>query len=800
MRSRNLVVVLLAIFLIFACAKKEVVKLEKPQTLIKTVQINKVDDGKYQLRIEGNGAIDYEVFYSKKPYKLIIMADNSAIDKSLLQYQFTDEAIEKVLIYPAKGRVNIELILNENVDYSYSNDRSGLSVLFSLMQTDIDILGSTGINSKNVDSVDIMQGKSLDSLVNLSTNAKLLMKLNVDGVVRYDYGFLSDKKLYIDIFNIKNNIHKKKYKGKGIVNDFQVGSYYPPQKTRVLINLIKPVPVFVAQNGDSIIISSELSEIPAENKYIVGFESITVKKYQSIIIQMTSKVSFDKKIINGNLVVQLNGNVKLLKAVNNIFSYQDLPFKKIKIVEVDGKMSVLVIPNGDIFAKVDLIPEGLMISGSFDEFSSADYKMDEQVRANSTEKKPGKFKQVSKAELISLNIKDLEVQEAIRLVYFGRSKNIVFGNSVEGKVTLYVKDIPYTQALDVIYKENSIVEMEEENGLVWIISKKRFDQIEKDKVQKAKQNVAIKALDPLVTEIIAVNYGDAKDFESVMKSLMTGRGKLQVEKRSNSFVITDTVEIIEKMKSTLLQIDKRTPQVTIEARIVEVLDSNDTNFGIQWGGAYNSTNTNYDFPGTVGVSGATSTTGASGNGYLVNLPVANPAGALAMTLGSFTGNYSLDVALSALETRNKTKTISSPKVTTMDNEEAEIKSGGSAIIVPTGDNTQAKTVDTGIKLKVTPHITNNNMIVLEIEVEKSSLGEVTANNVTTSEKKAKTQVLLADGETTVIGGIYENETTLITEGVPFLQDIPIFGWLFKNKTDKYTKKELLVFITPKITR
>ena len=513
---------------------------------------------------------------------------------------------------------------------------------------------------------------------------------------------------------------------------------------------------------------------------------------------MTSKVTYEKKIVDGSLLIQFNGNVQILNKVNNIFTYDNMPFKKLKFIEVNGKTSLIIEPNGDIYAKVEQIPEGLMINGSFSEFTAADYKIDKETVAASKAK--SKKKTFDKDDLISLNIKKLDVQEAIRLIYFGRGKNLVFGKGVKGNVTLYVKNIPYTQALDIVYKETGLKEIAEDNDVVWIITRSRYEADEKKKLELVKQAENMKAAAPLVTEILPVNYGNARDYLSVLNSIKSKRGKIQVEKRSNSFVITDTKDSIYKMKKTLKDIDKRTPQVTIESRIVEVLDTKGINIGIQWGGQYTNNSTSYYFPGNIHLQGNSGSTGPSGNGYLVNLPVPNPAGALAMTLGTLANDLTVDVALSALESRNKTKTISSPKITTMDNEEAEIKSGGTAIIVPIGDNTEAKTVDTGIKLKVTPHITNNNMIMLEIEVEKSSLGEVNATNATTFEKKAKTQVLLADGETTVIGGIYENESTKINTGIPLLMDIPVLGWLFKTKTDKITKKELLVFITPKITK
>jgi len=156
------------------------------------------------------------------------------------------------------------------------------------------------------------------------------------------------------------------------------------------------------------------------------------------------------------------------------------------------------------------------------------------------------------------------------------------------------------------------------------------------------------------------------------------------------------------------------------------------------------------------------------------------------------------MALQALESQDKIRIISAPRVTTLDNEQAEINSGQSAVIVPTGDNTQAEEVDTGIRLTVTPHITDNNMVFMDIEVEKSSLGQVTANTVTTEEKTATTRVLLSDGETTVIGGILEDEMNRHKEGWPLLSKIPVLGFFFSGRVESNTKRELMVFLTPRI--
>jgi type IV pilus assembly protein PilQ len=543
-------------------------------------------------------------------------------------------------------------------------------------------------------------------------------------------------------------------------------------------------------------VSNEVNNVPKEVKYITDLESISVKKYQSIIIKTIGRPVYTKKVVDGNLVLEFSEDVKALSKVKNIMSFADLPFMRVRIGNIDSKLSIVIVPNGEIYAKVEKTPEGIMVSGSFDEFSRAEEKLIPVLDNKKAEKVAYEYE---KRDLVTLSLKDMDVREAIRLIYYGRNKNIVFGSEVKGTVNLYVKNVPFRKALNVIYTENDLVEIDEDN-IVWIITKAKKTALESAKVEEVKAAQQQKEVEPLITEIVPVNYTAASDYKGVIESVLSKRGKLQIEIRTNSFVITDTKESIEKAKDLLASIDIPTPQVTIEARIVEIFDVNDVNIGIQWGGKYSRTfNTSNSFPNTIDVVGGTGgTSPVSGNNYLVNLPVGNPAGALALTLGSISGKYALDVALSALEEENKAKTISSPRITTLDNQEAEIKSGGTALIVPSGDNTQAEEIDVGIKLKVKPHITANNMVYMEIEVEKSSLGQVTANTATTDEKKAKTQVLLASGDTTVIGGIYEDEKRTITSGVPGLSKIPFFGWLFKSRNTITTKRELLVFLTPQV--
>jgi len=798
MRIYKLFVVAVLLILMVACAsKKEQASNVILQKKITAISVEKLEEGKYVLNLTGDNSVKYKIYYSKSPYKLTVLAADTLFGEEVMKYSYDDNFITKTATFISEQGATLEIYFSKDANYTFEEKDGNLKVDLQVVESEIKDLGDAGIEFNSAEFENVELGKNVLNISNLSDDNKLLLKIGLDGVVKYDFGYLNDKLLYIDIFDVSSQITEKTLPGKGIVKRIKIGSYYPPQKVRFLVDINMSSPIFAGQNGKYLILSNEVTDVPRDDRYITGIESIAVKKYQSIIIKLTGNPVYTKKVVNGNLVLEFSKGFKALKSVKNTMAFASLPFRKITVGKIDDKLSIIVVPNGEIYAKVEKVPEGIMISGSFNNFSKAEDVLKAQEIQESAKKENKAVKAYDKKELVSLSIKDMDVREAIRLIYFGRNKNIVFGKEVKGNVTLFVKNVHYQKALDIIYQENNLIEIDEDN-VVWVISKARKDEIESKKLQEIKAAQQKQELEPLVTEIIPVNYSAASDYKGVLDSVLSARGKLQIENRTNSFVITDTKNNIEKAKNLLLEIDKPTPQVTIEARIVEVYDSNNSNLGIQWGGQVNNTTTAYNFPATVGLQGNTGATSPAGNGYLVNLPVASPAGAFALSLGNLSKTFALDVALSALESRNKAKTISSPRITTLDNEEAEIKSGGTAVIVPTGDNTETQEIDVGIKLKVKPHITANKMVYMEIEVEKSSIGSVTGNTATTEEKKAKTQVLLANGDTTVIGGIYEDEQSVITQQVPGLGNIPILGWLFKSKSNISSKKELLVFLTPKV--
>ncbi|HWP34466.1 MAG TPA: type IV pilus secretin PilQ, partial [Thermodesulfobacteriota bacterium] len=403
---------------------------------------------------------------------------------------------------------------------------------------------------------------------------------------------------------------------------------------------------------------------------------------------------------------------------------------------------------------------------------------------------------------ISLDFKDADITNILRLIAEISNLNIVAGDDVKGKITLRLVNVPWDQALDIILESQGL-------GMVRTGNVIRIAPAAK---LKAEDEAAIAAkaakqkLEDLTLEIIPVNYASAADMEKQVKPLLSDRGKITVDTRTNSLIVSDVRAPIEQARALVAALDTVTPQVLIEARIVEASLDFTREIGVQWGGTFTASAatgnpTGLNFPATIGV------TGGAGNNFAVNLPAAigpGSGGGIDFTFGSLTNFLNLDLRLSALERTGKGRVISSPRVTTLDNKEAVIEQG---LSIPFETTAQGATttvfIDANLNLTVTPHVTNDGSINLKIKASKNApdtsvRGASGAPSI--SKKEARTEVLIKDGQTTVIGGIYQIDRSDTVAAVPWFHRIPLFGWLFRKTTVVDKKTELLIFITPRIVR
>ncbi|MBI5577198.1 MAG: type IV pilus secretin PilQ [Deltaproteobacteria bacterium] len=413
---------------------------------------------------------------------------------------------------------------------------------------------------------------------------------------------------------------------------------------------------------------------------------------------------------------------------------------------------------------------------------------------------------------ISMDFKDADLQNVFRIIAEVSNLNIITSDDVRGKVTLRLVNVPWDQALDLVLQAKSLG-LKQEGNVVRIAPLATLRAEEKNRLDTQKEVERLKATFEAITETIPISYTKAGDLQVQIKDLLSEGGKLQVDERTNTIVIRDLAKNIAEAKSLIARLDTATPQVLIEARIVEV-DTNATKeLGVRWGGIYQGTTGKAG----VGVSGIQGADGTFLSGlpisntpnpfetanYAVNLPAAVGQGAGGgIGFGIFTNNFRLDVSLSALEAAGKGKVISSPKVITIDNKEAVIEQGTQipySTVSASGTNTQF--VDATLSLKVTPHITPDGSVIMKIEAKNDSQGEVGATGQPAiNKKKATTNVLVRDGETAVIGGILQITRNESRAAVPWLSKIPIFGYLFRKDANVATNRELLIFITPKIMK
>ncbi|MFZ5446230.1 MAG: type IV pilus secretin PilQ [Myxococcota bacterium] len=411
---------------------------------------------------------------------------------------------------------------------------------------------------------------------------------------------------------------------------------------------------------------------------------------------------------------------------------------------------------------------------------------------------------------VSFEFKDIDIHNLLRIIAEISKKNIVVADDVGGKITVRLRNVPWDQALDLVLRSKSLGKEEFGN----IIRVAPLKTLEEEANARMARKEALDKAKPLSVTLIPVNYATAAEMSSRVKDVLSARGNVTVDTRTNTLIVRDLPDNIGKVRSMVTSLDLQTPQVLIESRIVEASTSFRREVGIQWGGDVLMSQalgnpTGLVFPSSVGIQGGSVQQGNPGNpnnsNYAVSLPVgAGPGagGALGMVFGSAGGAVQLNLRLSALESQGAVKTISAPKVTTLDNATARISQGVSipfSQVSAAGANTQF--VEARLSLEVTPHITQDGSVLMAIRAENnqpdpSNTGANGQPGI--ARKEANTNVLVKDGETTVIGGIYVRTGSLNQSGLPVLSKIPVLGFFFRNSRELETKNELLIFITPRI--
>lgn len=410
----------------------------------------------------------------------------------------------------------------------------------------------------------------------------------------------------------------------------------------------------------------------------------------------------------------------------------------------------------------------------------------------------------------SINIEFVEVDIRDVVLFFGQLTgiNMVLDPGVSGPVTTQLFDVPWDIALLTILESHDLGYQVQRN-ILRVTTVAKLASAAEAQVRLADQE---RLAQPLVTEQLEFSYAKAADLLELTLTQLSERGEATVDARTNSIIVRDTAEQIGSVSVLLNSLDQPAPQVNLKARIVETTRDFVRELGVQWGfqgvaDAAHGNTTGLVFPNNLTVRGQNRPTsgiegiGIGGTPFAVNLPSSESTSGIALTMGSVLDSFRLDVSLSAMETSGRGKVISTPNVTAQNNVEAHIESGQRIPVQVLVDNTASiQFINANLQLTITPQITDEDTIMLDITVDKSEpdFTREVAGIPTIFTRRAVTRVLVRDGGTTVIGGIFQLTVNEQESRVPGLHRIPLLGWLFKNQNTSQNNNELLIFITPQI--
>jgi type IV pilus assembly protein PilQ len=421
---------------------------------------------------------------------------------------------------------------------------------------------------------------------------------------------------------------------------------------------------------------------------------------------------------------------------------------------------------------------------------------------------------VQSGQRLTIDLKDADLHNLMRLFAQAGNVDIVVPDEVQAKITVKLTQVPWREAMEVVLASKGY--WYKQVGRIIRVAKK--DELIAEDEEEAKRHQHAVQQETPETEVFTLNYAKADDMLKQVQALVSPRGKVILDTRTNSLVITDISGNRAAMLALLRRLDSQTPQIQIEARVVEARSTFAREIGVQWGysaiaSAVTGNPTGLVFPSTIGTAGGATDAQTNSAGtqtttpnFAVNLPApagTGSGGAIGFTFGSVGGNFNIALRLSAAEEVGTVRIVSAPKIMVLNNLTATISQGVSipiSVVSATGVQTQFVPAD--LSLKVTPHVSQRDCsIVLETNVKKNEADFVNTGargDPSILRKEANTTLLMGDGETTVIGGIYTRNEGVSYKKVPFFADIPIIGWFFRSKSESDDRTEVLIFLTPKI--
>ncbi|WP_163369382.1 type IV pilus secretin PilQ [Endozoicomonas acroporae] len=648
-------------------------------------------------------------------------------------------------------------------------------------------ISAWGVTLKNIDTA-ALPGEMVE------------IRLSFDGAAPVAHGYSIEKPPRISIDLPFTRSELPKYNEIGFNNAKSVTVLEAGDRTRLVINLQQPtrfstqadgrtLSIYLGENNGTTEVQRELPQRSQSSYQVaemrrgitdIGFQRGDDGEGEVIIALSDARIPMDMNEQGGRIRLEFQGNV-LPQNLRNRLDVIDFatPIKFIDAAVEDGNSIITIEPKG--------------------EFEYLAYQTDNlltvSVKAPDPKDRSRRKAGLSyKGDKLSLNFQDIEVRAVLQLIADFTDLNLVASDTVGGNVTLRLQNVPWDQALDIVLKAKGLDKRLEGNVLT-VAPAAEIAAREREQLENEKQ---IRELAPVYTDLVQINYADAEEIATVLKgaegaSLLTERGSVQVVARTNSLLIKDTQAKLDELRSLIDQLDIPIRQVMIEARIVSLSSDFSKELGVKWGGSNGETTSETDRALSVG--------GGQKDNVFTDLSV-GAEGSSALAIGFSTGSGTiLNLELSALLSDGGGEVISQPKIITADKKTAIIRSGEE---IPFEEKTSSGATSVAFKdallgLEVTPQITPDGSIIMDIKVNNDSSTSKTNSGVPIiSTNEVTTQILVEDGETVVLGGVFKQEVKNKTVKVPVLGDVPYIGALFRKKTQSDVKNELMVFITPRI--
>ena len=813
------------------------------ETTLDFIDFKKLDDNRVEIRLALSGEVPQtKDFTGESPARISV--DLPGVSNNLpwnLPLPIETGVAKDIKAVQASGRTRVMINVDKLVDYKVRTEGKNLYITLaadsadSATKTDTPAPAAKPAPAPTVEKKPANKTPANSNLASLKSitftslpGDSVQVRLTFDGPAIKPGSFTIDHPARV-VLDFPQTTSSLNWKSKNIGIGFakSVTAVEAGNRTRVILNLVQLIPFESKVSGNDVVLTIAGSRTAANT---ASTRESTAKAAPVASLHHIKNIDFRRGTQGeGRIIVSLSDQnipVSTGESGRQIFvEFADSSLAKNlrqRLDVIDFATPVQYIDASQIDGRVRL---SISASGDYEYLAyhagnTYTIEVKDIPKEKAAAKKKDEFGYTG--EKLSLNFQDIEVRAVLQLIADFTSLNMVTSDSVRGSLTLRLKNVPWDQALDIILKTKGLA-MRKAGNVILVAPSQEIAAQERLELEAQKQ---VEELAPLKTDIIQINYAKAAEIAELLKSkggLLSERGEVSTDQRTNVLLISDTVDRLEAVRNLITSLDIPIRQVLIESRIVIASDDFAKNLGVRFGvtdvseqgdnllmtsGTANATDvmaasamsnradTGSSFPidvptGTAGINQRMN----------VNFPItATNAGRIAFSL--LGANTLLDLELSALQQEGRGEVVSNPRVITANRQEAVIEQGTE---IPYQQASSSGATNISFKkavlsLRATPQITPDDRIILDLKVTKDSVGQIFAGVPSIDTKQVETQVLMNNGETVVLGGVYETTNKEQRDGIPFLGDLPFVGVLFRTTLEQNTKKELLIFVTPKIVK